>query len=56
MTKFINNIGNEFVNLWESFTTFIRDNHSNPFLWVVLIVGGISISMWTFNSLNKDGR
>ena len=39
----------------EAFRDFIIDNHSNPVLWVGIIVIGIALFGFVYNSLSKNG-
>lgn len=54
MKKFFDAVGNFFEEGFTMFNDFIRDNHSNPILWVGIIIIGLSIAMWAFNYLSKD--
>ncbi len=43
------------INEWiEPFRSWIMANHDNPFLWAGLVVLGLIIFTFTYNSLHRD--
>ena len=41
--------------LSDTFKQFILDNQSNPVLWIGLVVLGVALFGFTYNSLSKNG-
>ena len=39
----------------ETFKEFIMDNHSNPILWITIILIGLALFGFLYNSLSKNG-
>jgi len=46
----------ETLEKWtDTFKDFIIDNHSNPILWITIILIGLALFGFLYNSLSKNG-
>ena len=46
----------ETLEKWtETFKDFIMNNHSNPILWIGIIIIGLAIFGFVYDSLSKNG-
>lgn len=41
--------------LLEPIHDFIVANHSNPFLWIGIFIGGITLFLYVYDRLRKEG-